>query len=165
MRQRSIRSVQELGTAIRDARLDRGLTQAELARRSGVSREWIVGVERGRRPRAELSRVLAVLSALDEPLAMGSPAPTSDRGGPRPAGEFRTPSTNEATQKAIDGIRSSVSKTIDPDVLKQAFAGPQIAAMRAATAGVTTALRHALDSTERTRNAGTLTPEAKENPR
>ncbi|WP_165217333.1 helix-turn-helix transcriptional regulator [Schaalia sp. ZJ1691] len=55
----------ELGAAIREHRDKAGLTQAELAARAGVSRAFIIDIERGRRPRAELGRVLALLRALE----------------------------------------------------------------------------------------------------
>lgn len=52
-----------LGFAVRDARVAVGLTQAELAEKAGVSREWLNGVERGKRPRAEVGKLLDVLMA------------------------------------------------------------------------------------------------------
>ena len=44
--------------------------QAELARRIGVSRQWVVEVERGK-PRAEIGLILRALNALDTPLQVG----------------------------------------------------------------------------------------------
>ena len=55
---------QGLGAAIRQARDARGWTQAVLAERSGVSRAFVLDLERGARSRAELGRVLAVVRAL-----------------------------------------------------------------------------------------------------
>lgn len=54
----------QLGAAIHDARVQAGLTQAALAERAGVSRKWLIGLERGARTGAELGKVLAVLNAL-----------------------------------------------------------------------------------------------------
>lgn len=48
---------------VRDARLTQGLTQQDLAQVAGVSRQWIVALEKGA-PRAEIGRVLEVLRAL-----------------------------------------------------------------------------------------------------
>jgi len=59
-----IRTPLDLGLAIRDQRRKLGLSQAELARRTGVGRQWVVAVERGK-SRAELGLVLRTLSALD----------------------------------------------------------------------------------------------------
>jgi HTH-type transcriptional regulator/antitoxin HipB len=67
---RPMLSIVALGAEIRAQRLARGLTQAELAARAEVSRAFVVDIERGKRPRAELSRVLAVVRALDLALAL-----------------------------------------------------------------------------------------------
>lgn len=58
-----IRSPRDLGLVVRAARRAQGMTQAELAARAGVTREWIVGLEKGNRG-AEVGRVLQVLSTL-----------------------------------------------------------------------------------------------------
>jgi HTH-type transcriptional regulator / antitoxin HipB len=58
-----IRTPADLGAAIRDRRRQLGLDQATLARRIGVSRQWVVGIERGR-SRAELGLVLRAMDAL-----------------------------------------------------------------------------------------------------
>lgn len=49
---------------MRDARAAKGWTQAHLAELAGVSRQLVVDIERGKRPRTELSRVLAIVRAL-----------------------------------------------------------------------------------------------------
>ena len=64
-RPRSFATPDELGAIIREARTVRRLTQAEVAERAGVGRQWLVGLERGQRARAELSLVLRVLDVLD----------------------------------------------------------------------------------------------------
>ncbi|GAA1705994.1 hypothetical protein GCM10009745_62300 [Kribbella yunnanensis] len=58
-----IRSARNLGAAVRDARRRQGLTQQELARRAGVSREWLVRLEKGH-ARLELQLVLNTLAAV-----------------------------------------------------------------------------------------------------
>lgn len=55
----------QLGAALRERREQVGLTQARLAEKAKVSRAFIIDLERGKRPRAELGRVLAILRALD----------------------------------------------------------------------------------------------------
>ena len=60
---RAIRTPRELGLAIRRARADRGLTQAGLADRAHVGRQWLSELEGGKRT-AQLGRVLSVLEAL-----------------------------------------------------------------------------------------------------
>ena len=57
------RSPRELGAIIRQKRRTLGLDQKELARRVGVSRQWIVAVEQGK-PRAALGLVLQTVYAL-----------------------------------------------------------------------------------------------------
>jgi len=64
-----------LGVAMHDARMRAGLTQEQLAERSGVSRRWIGAVEAGRRPGAEISRVFDVLRALGLGLSLAEVEP------------------------------------------------------------------------------------------
>jgi len=59
-----IRTPADLGAVIRERRKKIGLGQAELAARIDVSRQWIVGIERGR-ARAELGLVLRALDELN----------------------------------------------------------------------------------------------------
>ena len=56
-----VRSARTLGMLLREQRRRRGLTQAQLARRAEVSRQWLSGLERGREG-AELGRVLRTLA-------------------------------------------------------------------------------------------------------
>ncbi len=62
-----IRTPADLGAVIRDRRKELGLDQATLARKIGVNRKWVIGIERGR-ARAELGLVLRALDALGIPL-------------------------------------------------------------------------------------------------
>src|SRR6266545_2521134 len=59
----AVRDPGDLGAAVRAARRARGWTQAELAARARVGRQWLVSLERGHE-RAELGLVLAVLREL-----------------------------------------------------------------------------------------------------
>lgn len=63
------RSATDTGAAIRAARLARGLTQSELAKKADVGRQWLVALEKGH-DRAELGKVMAVLNALGTTLAV-----------------------------------------------------------------------------------------------
>jgi y4mF family transcriptional regulator len=58
-----IRTPTDLGAAIRDRRRQLDLDQATLAKKIGVSRQWIIGIERGR-SRAALGLVLRALDTL-----------------------------------------------------------------------------------------------------
>jgi HTH-type transcriptional regulator/antitoxin HipB len=71
-----IRTPTDLGAAIRDRRKTLGLSQAELAKRAGVGRQWLVAVEHGK-PGAELAMVLRVLDAINMPLMTGSSPPAT----------------------------------------------------------------------------------------
>jgi HTH-type transcriptional regulator / antitoxin HipB len=66
-----IRTPADLGAVIRDRRKELGLDQATLAKRIGTSRQWVIGVERGRL-RAELGLVLRALDALGINLSTGT---------------------------------------------------------------------------------------------
>jgi y4mF family transcriptional regulator len=69
-----VRTSTDVGAVIRDRRQALGLTQAALAEKVGVSRKWIVDVERGK-PRAALRWVLRTLEALGIVLDVGPPPP------------------------------------------------------------------------------------------
>ena len=58
-----VRTARDLGAVVRDARLRRGWTQAELANRIGVSRQWVIALERGKAS-AELGIALRAVAAL-----------------------------------------------------------------------------------------------------
>ena len=58
-----VRSPSELGALIRGRRRELGLDQSTLADRVGVSRQWIIEVEKGK-PRAAIGLVLRTLNAL-----------------------------------------------------------------------------------------------------
>ncbi|AYY14956.1 transcriptional regulator [Actinobacteria bacterium YIM 96077] len=57
------RTMRDLGAVVREARRQKGLTQAELAAAVGVSREWVVRLEKGY-PRLEAQLVLDALAAV-----------------------------------------------------------------------------------------------------
>ena len=58
-----IRTPLELGAFLRDMRSKRGLDQGTLARQVGVSRQWIVAIEKGK-ARAPIGLVFRTLGAL-----------------------------------------------------------------------------------------------------
>lgn len=64
-----VATVAQLGAVVAERRRDLGLTQAELARRCGVSRQWLVGFERGRR-NVTTGHALRTLRALGLYLAL-----------------------------------------------------------------------------------------------
>ncbi|MEA2894484.1 MAG: hypothetical protein QOJ84_99 [Bradyrhizobium sp.] len=58
-----IRTAADLGAVIRDKRKQLGLDQSTLAKRIGVSRQWVIAVERGH-ARAAMGLVLRAIDAL-----------------------------------------------------------------------------------------------------
>jgi HTH-type transcriptional regulator/antitoxin HipB len=58
-----IRAIRDMAAAMRGRRTDLGLSQAELARRAGISRKWISEFEAGK-PTAEFGLVIRVLDEL-----------------------------------------------------------------------------------------------------
>jgi HTH-type transcriptional regulator/antitoxin HipB len=59
-----VRTPADLGAVIRDRRKQVKLDQAAFAKRIGVSRQWVIMIERGH-ARAELGLVLRALDALN----------------------------------------------------------------------------------------------------
>jgi HTH-type transcriptional regulator / antitoxin HipB len=65
-----IKSPDELGHLVRDQRNKLGLTQADLAKRVGATRHWVIALEQGN-PTAEFDRVLKALIALGLRIEVG----------------------------------------------------------------------------------------------
>ncbi len=82
-----IRTLADLAAAVRRTRKQRGLTQADLAKLAGVSRNWVISLESGTAGRAELGRTLDVLTALDLHLNLLPPTSGTDQQGANPATE------------------------------------------------------------------------------
>ncbi len=74
-----LRTPIEIGLAIRERRRALGLDQKALADRIGVSRQWVIEMERGKR-RAELWLVLRALDALDIVLTTDGPTREASAG-------------------------------------------------------------------------------------
>ena len=58
-----LRTTADLGALIRHHRIKLGLNQSSLAKKVGVSRQWLVELEKGK-PRADVGLVLRTLRAL-----------------------------------------------------------------------------------------------------
>jgi DNA-binding XRE family transcriptional regulator len=59
-----VANAEELGSVLRRARRDKGMTQAQLAAAVDVSRQWVIAAEAGA-PTARLDLVLDALRAVD----------------------------------------------------------------------------------------------------
>lgn len=62
------RSLTKLGLAVRALRQRRTWSQAELAAKAHVSRQWIIALEGGKTEGMEIGRLMRVLDALDASL-------------------------------------------------------------------------------------------------
>jgi len=74
-----IRTPTELGALIRDRRTKLRLDQKSLAQKVGVSRQWIVEVEKGK-PRAEIGLLLKTINALAIRLTTENDSPAHTEG-------------------------------------------------------------------------------------
>lgn len=73
-----IKTPQDLAAVIRSRRKQLGWDQATLARQVGVSRQWVIDVEKGK-PRAELELILRSLNALGLSLTSTAPEASTTR--------------------------------------------------------------------------------------
>lgn len=65
----------DLGVALRRARMDEGITQSALAQLVGVSRQWLSAFEMGDKTSAPLDMVMRIVAALDVSVTLSRPAP------------------------------------------------------------------------------------------
>jgi HTH-type transcriptional regulator / antitoxin HipB len=96
-----VRTPADLGALIRDQRMKLGLDQKSLAANVGVSRQWIVEVEKGK-PRAEIGLLLRTLGALGITLDAGKEEPGKPKGTTRSRGVYE--------QADIDSIVASARR-------------------------------------------------------
>jgi HTH-type transcriptional regulator/antitoxin HipB len=75
----AIESIHDLASRVRGRRLELGLSQAQLADRAAVSREWVNSLERGK-ARVELILVLRLVAALGLRLTLAEPSADEDSG-------------------------------------------------------------------------------------
>ena len=75
-----IRTPTDLGATIRDHRRRQSMDQQELAQKIGVSRQWVIEVEKGK-ARAQVGLVLRALDALGVALSLVVGDTVSDDGG------------------------------------------------------------------------------------
>lgn len=117
----TLRTVGELGALARAARRALGWTQEQAAREAGVSRQFIIALESGRHPNAELWRVLAVLSAVGVTLSGSVGDERVSRSG-RPSIEPRTSSAD--SPRATPGDASEAEFDLDRHLATFADASP-----------------------------------------
>jgi HTH-type transcriptional regulator/antitoxin HipB len=76
MKDITLRSAGQLGSAIRLTRKEKNISQSALAQRLGVERKWVLRLEAGN-PRAELGLVLKALEALGIRASLSHPPRTT----------------------------------------------------------------------------------------
>ncbi len=129
-----VRTVRDLGAMVRTTRRAHGLTQADLADRLRVSRDWVVRLEQGS-SRLETQKVLDALGVLGLTLEVANAQPTrtttttttTATATAKPAAKTRARSATtgqfvppgSAARKSTDtagttGIRTSAVATSDP---------------------------------------------------
>ncbi|PPV06058.1 transcriptional regulator [Xanthomonas bromi] len=91
----TVRTPSDIGNIIRTRRKRLGWDQARLAHQIGVSRQWVVDIEKGK-PRAELQLILRALQALGLELMLGP--------GVAQVSEVRAPDRDTVTPINLDAI-------------------------------------------------------------
>ncbi len=95
-------SVRDIAALVKQERKKRGWTQAELAMRSGVSRDWIIALEKAK-PTLELGLVLRAVKALGIRLDASSNADNMRRiGSERGIDSLVAPDTSRAINLGKD---------------------------------------------------------------
>lgn len=85
------KTVADVGAVVRSARHAQGVTQAELARRLHVSRDWVVRLEQGH-PRLQAQHILDALVVLNVEVTLtAAHTPTAGQEVPDHAGEDQDP--------------------------------------------------------------------------
>lgn len=78
----------DLGPALREARLADGLTQAALAELAHVGRQWLNSFEMGEKSSAPLDMVMRVIAALDVSVALTRAPLAATAANAKPAEPF-----------------------------------------------------------------------------
>jgi len=102
-----VKTMGDLGALVRSARTARGMTQADLAARLRMSRDWVVRLEKGH-PRLEAQRVLDALRVVGVSLEATVPeAPTNsrrNRGRERAAQKSKSAGTGPAPVDPFEAL-------------------------------------------------------------
>lgn len=84
MKDTPLRSAEQLGSAIRLKRKEKGLSQSALAERLGVERKWVLRLEAGH-PKAEFALVLKALELVGLRVLLHDPARSGQKTRPEPS--------------------------------------------------------------------------------
>ncbi|GAA3636174.1 hypothetical protein GCM10022223_63280 [Kineosporia mesophila] len=129
-----VTTVRDLGALVRAARQTQGMTQADLAARLGVGREWVVRLESGQ-PRVEAQKVLDTLVVLGLGLDVEQPsAPGKEiasRSGVRKGTSARKAPTKKTPEKKTSLPGRAPVRSRKPGSAADAAASPSSGASRA----------------------------------
>jgi transcriptional regulator with XRE-family HTH domain len=78
----------DIGPALREARMADGLTQAALAELAHVGRQWLNALEMGEKASAPLDMVMRVIAALDISVVLTRPPLSTTAAEPEPSEAF-----------------------------------------------------------------------------
>jgi len=139
-------SASQLGEVTRQARLDAGISQSELAQRSRVGRQWLNAFEAGDKPTAPLDMIMRVAEALGVELVLAparNPAKVAAQGRPRdvPASSSSSPALDDVLRRAqIPNIDTSAAlknalKNIDMNAALKGVDGVALSGILDSVAG------------------------------
>ncbi len=98
-----VRSTEDLGAVARDRRRALGLSQAEVADRANVTRQWVVRFEQGTSD-VSLRKTLSILRALDLDLRTDAHSRRDASGTSRPGGTSITIPRIEVPRIDLSGV-------------------------------------------------------------
>jgi len=106
------RTLADIATSVRDARLAAGMSQTDLAAAANLNRSWVSLFESGRTPNASLSKVLAMMDALGVTLRLSYTVPDSDA---LELDAAHRPQRSPEEAKAVDAPAGDVGTLPAPD--------------------------------------------------
>ena len=140
-----IQTAKDLGVAIRSRRMELGWDQATLARQVGVTRQWVIDIEKGK-PRAELALALRALRVLGLSLNVdekpeGRTEPGNETGGRHTSGATPSLDINAIVERHRLGgaSHSAASLGVMPDYLRQRVAAGRLEHVANSVAATTVA--------------------------
>lgn len=95
------RTIADIATSVRDARLAAGMSQIDLAAAANLSRSWVSLFESGHTPNASVSKVLAMMDVLGMTIRLSYPVPDPEPLEPDTA---RRPRRSPEDPRAVDTV-------------------------------------------------------------
>lgn len=124
-------TVRDLGALARSERRARAMTQAELAERLGVSRDWVVRLEQGH-PRLEAQRVLDALAVLGLTIDVrgNGSRPVASRKAPNVTSTATKADTKRATRSSGRATKATTGRFTSATTAQKAPAKKTVATNR-----------------------------------